>query len=317
MSLPKIGDQAEGKWGAILPALGLEKRFLTGKHGPCPFCEGKDRYRFIDKGGRGTWICNQCGAGDGVEMVKRMLKLDFKEAAREIDKHIGAAPVTTVRKGPEASKVKDDMSGMWRTSRPLDEVTATRNWWRIRAGIVPGCHDLRGHDSLSYGRDQNFPGMLAKIRDAHGNWINMHRTFLTSAGEKAPVDESRKVMALSNLGKDVGFAVRLAPIAERLGIAEGIETAIAASKLHDIPCWAALTAFGVEHWRPPEGCARVVIFGDNDTTATGQAAAWALCKRLRREGFECEVRLPESEGLDWNDMLDIARGPHARETAIA
>ena len=38
--------------------------------GTCPMCGGKDRFRFDDKGGRGTWICSQCGAGDEIELVK-------------------------------------------------------------------------------------------------------------------------------------------------------------------------------------------------------------------------------------------------------
>jgi putative DNA primase/helicase len=47
----------------------------------------------------------------------------------------------------------------------------------------------------------------------------------------------------------------------------------------------------------------VRIFGDNDKSATGQAASWALAKRLRREGYVVTVDLPETEGDDWNDVL--------------
>ncbi|MDI5829610.1 hypothetical protein MJN51_36035, partial [Salmonella enterica subsp. enterica serovar Kentucky] len=35
------------------------------RHAPCPACGGKDRFRFDDNG-RGSFICNQCGAGDGL-----------------------------------------------------------------------------------------------------------------------------------------------------------------------------------------------------------------------------------------------------------
>ena len=38
-------DRARGRWREILPRLGLEPQFLVKKHGPCPLCGGKDRFR--------------------------------------------------------------------------------------------------------------------------------------------------------------------------------------------------------------------------------------------------------------------------------
>ncbi|NYY79755.1 hypothetical protein DMH17_06695 [Raoultella planticola] len=35
-------------------------------------CGGADRFRFDDKEGRGTWFCNQCGAGDGLKLVEKV-----------------------------------------------------------------------------------------------------------------------------------------------------------------------------------------------------------------------------------------------------
>ena len=67
-----LKDRALGRWRGILPALGVPAKALSNRHGPCPMCGGKDRFRFDDKGGRGTWICSKCGAGDGIELVKRI-----------------------------------------------------------------------------------------------------------------------------------------------------------------------------------------------------------------------------------------------------
>src|SRR5690348_13963485 len=61
MRIPTV-DRARGRWREILPCLGVETRYLTNKHGPCPLCGGKDRFRFDDKNGDGTYYCNQCGA---------------------------------------------------------------------------------------------------------------------------------------------------------------------------------------------------------------------------------------------------------------
>ena len=71
MSLSKTVLWAGG--AEYSPSLGVPAKALTNRHGPCPVCGGKDRFRFDDKGGRGTWICSTCGAGDGIELVKRLL----------------------------------------------------------------------------------------------------------------------------------------------------------------------------------------------------------------------------------------------------
>ncbi|MFA9256090.1 primase-helicase zinc-binding domain-containing protein, partial [Escherichia coli] len=52
----------------MLPALGIQ--VLKNRHQPCPVCGGSDRFRFDDREGRGTWYCNQCGAGDGLKLVE-------------------------------------------------------------------------------------------------------------------------------------------------------------------------------------------------------------------------------------------------------
>ena len=86
-----LKERAAGRWPGILAALGVPSSALRNRHGPCPIpgCGGRDRFRFDDKGGRGTWICSRCGAGDGIELVKRIHGIEFKEAARLIEQHIG------------------------------------------------------------------------------------------------------------------------------------------------------------------------------------------------------------------------------------
>lgn len=297
---PKLADKAKGKWQGVLPALGISRDFLTGKHGPCPMCEGRDRFRFDDKNGRGTWFCNQCGAGDGIELVKRTLSLDFRAAAQEIEKHLGTATVIAVRQGPSVDDVKREMNDIWRTGRPLAALPATNAYWNRRVGGVPNCSDLRGVPALRCPGAGEYPGMVALVRDAEGTPINMHRTFLTNGGEKAPVAEPRRVMPMP---MPKGCAVRLAPYSGVLGIAEGLETAYACQTMFGVPTWAALNAENMSGWVPPEPDLRIVIFGDNDRSLTGQWASYALGRRLRNLKFEVEIRLPEREGEDWNDVL--------------
>jgi len=74
---------AKGRWPHILPALGITVP-ANGQHGACPKCGGKDRFRFDDKGGRGTWICSQCEHGDGLDLVRLVSGMTAAEAAKEV-----------------------------------------------------------------------------------------------------------------------------------------------------------------------------------------------------------------------------------------
>src|SRR5580698_6037105 len=71
-------ELARGRWAEILPRLGVDPKFLTGRHGPCPFCGGVDRWRFTDHGSDGWWICNQCGRGRGIDLVMRRHGWSFR-----------------------------------------------------------------------------------------------------------------------------------------------------------------------------------------------------------------------------------------------
>jgi len=50
---------------------------------------GKDRYRFDNRDGEGTYICGQCGAGNGIILLRKLHGWDFKTACDEADKIIG------------------------------------------------------------------------------------------------------------------------------------------------------------------------------------------------------------------------------------
>lgn len=69
MNVTATVSHALGHWPRILPALGIQ--VLKNRHQPCPVCGGSDRFRFDDREGRGTWYCNQCGAGDGLKLVEK------------------------------------------------------------------------------------------------------------------------------------------------------------------------------------------------------------------------------------------------------
>ncbi len=307
--LPPLSERARGRWTGLLPMLGVDSRYLSGrKNGPCPICGGKTRFRYDDKEGRGTWICNHCGAGDGADLAMKVLGIDFKELAERIGPLIGQVKPTAPRKERGEADTRKSLEALWRASKRVERGDAVSRYLSARVGLVgvPDC--LRMVERLRY-QDDNpsfHPGMIAKVTGLDGQGVNIHRTYLTADGRKADVESPRRMM--QGTVPD-GSAVRLFPPGTVLGIAEGIETAFAAASLFGVPVWAALNSTMLVKWEPPAGVEEVVVFGDADVKFAGQAAAFTLAKRLQRPLFDGRVRveIPDTLGSDWCDVFNAGR----------
>ena len=85
---------AQGHWREILTANGLNLPDPKRRSG-CPVCGGKDRFRFDDQEGRGTWLCNQCGkdgkcgAGDGLSLYQKATGQTMSEALHSLGRYLG------------------------------------------------------------------------------------------------------------------------------------------------------------------------------------------------------------------------------------
>jgi putative DNA primase/helicase len=137
-----------------------------------------------------------------------------------------------------------------------------------------------------------------------GALSTLHRTYLTNDGRKAPVTEPRRLVP-GIIAK--GAAIRLGPAGDVLGIAEGIETALSATALFGVPCWAAVSDARLAAWQPPPEAKRIIVFGDNDPNYAGQSAAYALARRLRSDERVVEVQIPTELGADWNNVHQLRR----------
>ena len=66
-----VRDAANGKWLSIFDSLGIEIS-KEGRHSPCPIeGAGVDRFLCDNKDGTGSFYCNNCGAGDGISLVRQ------------------------------------------------------------------------------------------------------------------------------------------------------------------------------------------------------------------------------------------------------
>lgn len=297
-----VRELAQGRWPGILAAFGLTEKQLSGKHSPCPACGGRDRFRFDDKDGRGTYFCSRCGAGDGVALVMKIKGIDFKTAATEVEAIAGVQPAHQLKPGITDDEKLKRLRRVRAESKPLAHGDEAMRYLAGRGLILPTPPDnLRLHPALPYRDGERiigrFPCMVALVQAPDGSGVTLHRTYLHD-GRKAPVESPKKLMS----GKSItGSAIRLSPAGVCLGIAEGIETALASSQIAGIPVWSCINANGIETFEPPEGVTSIVIFADNDESFTGQKAAYVAAHRLSQRGFHVDVQMPPKFG-DWLDV---------------
>lgn len=298
-----VRQVAQGRWHSILSALGADERMLSGKHCPCPMCGGRDRFRFDDKEGRGTFFCSGCGAGDGVQLAMGITGLSFRDVAVEVERLAGTVRPSTIKPERTDEDKAAALRRAFKDSRPMAQGDEAH---RYLAGRGLRLYDLpesiRLHPGMQY-RDGGavlgtYPAMLAIVTDSKGRAVSLHRTYLQNA-QKAPVTAPRKLMQGLPLP---GAAIRLTPVSRTLGIAEGIETALAATELFEVPVWSCISTSGIESFEPPDGVEHVVIFADHDINFAGQAAAYRAANRLVLRGHEVEVVVPPTAG-DWLDEL--------------
>lgn len=85
--------EASGRWSEIIQNVcSIPAQDLTGEHGPCPLCGGRDRWRVYDNFEEtGGAICNQCGPnlGDGIKVVAWQRNCCQLEAAIAVATYLG------------------------------------------------------------------------------------------------------------------------------------------------------------------------------------------------------------------------------------
>lgn len=301
-----------GRWAAILRALGVPPKYLRRGQGPCPLCGGKDRFRFDDLDGRGTWFCNLCGAGDGPQLATRYLEIDFKELARLVEDIAGnITPDRNIRTKPMTNR---HSSTLWASGHEILADDPVDRYLTKRGFDLPYPEELRTVDDCPYTDLDSgepigtCPAMIARVTDAEGAGVRIHRTYLTNDGLKADMPSPRRLMPGS--GDMKGASIKLSPCGPVLGVAEGIETALAAAHKWKIPCWSLVNTSIMVSFEPPEGTEKLVIFADNDRKYGGERAAFMLAHRVacQNEGPAVAVLVPEEMGTDfWDEyMTDIA-----------
>lgn len=338
--LADLKAAAYGRWPEIHAALGIDPRYLNPRrHCPCPRCGGKDRYRYTDYQGRGGFICNQCypEGGSGFDLLMLVFGYDFAEAARQVAAVLGLAGGHAERHtprpmpAPTPAKLQPDylpaMLSWWEEAFPLADGDPVTGYLKLRGlplpAILPAA--LRYEPALPYWvqlSDERHclictAAMLAAITTPDGQLKGIHQTYLQhdgaggwcklaakhpETGEALPAKKMRARFS----GSLNGAAVHLAAPDEqgRLIVAEGIESALAASALFGLPAAAALSAHGMAVFEWPPETRELFIAADNDGNGTGIQAAEKLARRALLEGIKANIWQPEQTDTDALDELN-------------
>lgn len=339
-----IQEIARHRWQTILPHLGLDARYLQNKHQPCPMCGGKDRYRFDDKGGNGTYYCNQCGAGNGITLVMKLLQTDFHGAKQAILGALGhdtgdkPAPVPVIKAPQNTPKRQTDnlarLARIWHDTEPLNDFAKRYLSGRgLDANKLPATAAIRFIRKLDYWTRDNkgkslhiatLPAIVAAITDTSGAMQGLHLTYLQER-ETGQITKARllhpetnqalpsKKMQARFSGSLKGASVQIEQANQQgqIIIAEGIETALAARELFGLPCMAALSANGLQCVNLPAGVREVLIVADNDIPRpVGYEAALHLAARLREQGITARIWQSQTQG---HDALDELNGIKAKQ----
>jgi len=297
-------ETAKGRWPGILHALGIDSDFLRDRHGPCPLCGGKDRFRFDDKDGEGSYFCSQCGAGKGLQLAMAWTGLPFQQCAARIDEIAGNVEPTRPKPQPDSSeRLKRIGASLCR----LDGTDPASMYLITRGLAGADTSHLRFHPGLAYyedGKKQGtYPAMIAALTDRRGVIQSLHATYLRQgSSDKADVAAPKKI--LGKLGDSIaGCSIRLTDSAPTIGITEGIENALSVMKIYNIRCWSAYSANAMATFDPPEGVLSVAIFSDSDSNFVGQHAATTLAARLARSGYNVRIAPFLPVGKDFNDVV--------------
>lgn len=292
----KALDQFHGQWSTVLGNYGCQ--LPSGrKHGPCPVCGGKDRFRFDDKNGRGTWFCSQCEpqSGGGLLLLSRFINKTVMETAKEL---IGDDELKTI--APKRVHIVDHDA-----VRAANIEQAKKGAALLMASAVMGKHVYMGDKGFEgewlvngqpiYSKDGVIPagGLLLVPVYKAGELVNVQK--ITEDGVKRPL-----------FGGDMqGVHHIIDGATKNIAVVEGYATGVTVNKLTTFKTYVAFNTGNLEEAVRqvkidyPES--NIVVFGDHDEIDPAHnRRPGEYYANKAADPFAAVVALPPELG-DWDD----------------
>lgn len=195
---------------------------------------------------------------------------------------------------------------LWRQGEPI-RGTLAQVYLRSRGLLIDHMPTLRflPRSAHGYMRRILFDAMIAAVQGPDRSVIATQLTWLDpSGGGKAPVDPPRRTIGALRDG-----AIRLGAAGESLGIAEGVETAIAAQQIANVSVWATLGAQRLGNLAIPPGVKKLHIFADADKP--GREAAEKAARAY--QNYVVKIHTPRAP---FGDFADIAAKKFAGKATV-
>jgi DNA primase len=266
--------------------------------GCCPFHQDRTPSFTIYSGGR-RFLCFGCGAsGDVFDFLMRLHGVGLRDAAAML----AGGDVPTIEVAPLPDIANDDANdrleevrSIWRNAVPAPGTLAD-TYLRSRGLDLPIPESIR-FSSLRYGKSgAEHPVLVAAVAGPDDRLCGIQRTFLAPDGRgKADVPKPKL-----SLGKVRGGAIRLAPVAGKLIVTEGLEDGLTLQQELGLAVWVAAGSSMLPSMAFPPIVRSVAIGGDND--AAGRSAADKAARAFSARGLEARVFFPVG-AKDFNDEL--------------
>lgn len=305
----EVTSAAAGNWPYVLAGLSIDVPDSSRRHAPCPACGGTDRFRFDDNG-RGNFICNQCGAGDGLDLIKRVNNCDTTEAARlaadvlGIDYRAAETDPTAAsqrREQMESERQQREQERQKQAAEDAEQRRATfaRLYAGIRQNVTQGESEYLQSKWLTGFKYPLMPdgSLLLELVDESGA-VAAAQT-ITPQGEKRLLTGSAK--------RGAYHAVNAPEQPQSVLIAEGLATALSVHLMRpDALAVAAIDAgnllpvaevMGRKHPK-----AQIIIAADNDHHQNGEANTGREAAEKAALSVAGWVALPPTDHkADWDD----------------
>jgi DNA primase len=283
----------------------------------CPFHDERSPSLHIYRQ-QNIWRCFGCSAkGDTIKFVQLYDRVGFVDAVDRLCGSPTSLPARPVARAQTQHRRRDsEVDEAMRTAaaRELWERAKWRErhlYFHLRGISVRAPQTIRRLDELWCAEArQNFAAIICAIHDGAGALCAVQRIWVdprqTSDGGKT-TELSTKASTASpkkTLGPMRDGAVHLGESDERrrtLGIAEGVETALACQQMFKIPMYAALGAARLGKLALPDFVRQLYIFADNGSA--GAAAADNALRSYQRQDLQIHVEFPEPQFKDFNDQL--------------
>ncbi|WP_429182496.1 DUF927 domain-containing protein [Aeromonas rivipollensis] len=305
-------------WPDLLTAVGIDIP-TRGKHGPCPVCGGRDRFRLDDKGGRGTWICNQCGSGDGLDLVCRVTGKLPKEAAELL------APLVGLSAGgldpAERERIYQQQQANAEQERRQTE-RQRRKAARRAADIMRDCEQAYApylarkslgvclcavNHNLVREAGENFPpaSLIVPLYNEAAELVNVQ--LIRDDGTKRYLAGGQKAGAYHRIEDGA-----LVAVVEGYATGLSVQLATGATVYCAMDAGNLLAVAAIACRQHPD--ARILLCGDNDTTTQGNPGKTKAEHAAAAVGGL--VALPPVAG-DWNDYHQAHGLAETREAIIS